>query len=424
MLDPKLLRKQPELVARALSRRHHPFDLETFLALDVEQRRITTAIDEKRRQRNEQSQAIGKVKQAGGDIAVISAEVRTIGDAIKALEAQVAEIDLKRDAMVLQIPNVPDDSVPEGADEHGNVEVRKVGTPKAFEFEPQTHDALGVALGIMDFERAAKLAGARFVVMKGWGSRLERALINFMLDLHTTEHGYTEILPPFLANRETLTANGNLPKFEEDLFAVKESDLFLIPTAEVPLTNLYRGEIIEADQLPMYMTAYTPCFRAEAGAAGRDTRGLIRLHQFDKVELVKVVRPESSFDELEAMVKNAETILQRLELPYRVVLLCAGDMGFNSAKTYDLEVWFPSQNKYREISSCSNCTDFQARRGMTRFRPEAQASTEYPHTLNGSGLAVGRTLAALMENHQQPDGSIRIPAALQPYVGGTKEIRL
>jgi seryl-tRNA synthetase len=423
VLDPKFLRKQPELVARALSRRHHPFDLDAFLQLDVEQRRIQQDIDEKRRQRNEESQKIGAMKKAGEDITAVSAAVRVLGEATKALEAELAEIEEKRSAMALQIPNVPDDSVPDGADENDNQEVRKWGEPRGFEFEPQSHDALGTALGMMDFERAAKLAGARFVVMKGWGSRLERALINFMLDLHTTEHGYTEVLPPFLANRETLTANGNLPKFEEDLFGIRDTDLFLIPTAEVPLTNLYRGEILEADQLPMYLTAYTPCFRAEAGAAGRDTRGLIRLHQFDKVELVKVVRPESSFDELEKMVANAQTVLERLELPYRTVLLCTGDMGFNSAKTYDLEVWFPSQGKYREISSCSNCTDFQARRGLTRFRPEPNAGTEYPHTLNGSGLAVGRTLAALMENHQQADGSIRIPEALRPYVGGAKEIR-
>lgn len=423
MLDPKLIRKQPEVVKRALSRRHHPFDLDAFLRLDEEQRKLQAAIDDKRQVRNARSQEIGKLKKEGQDITAVSAEVRAIGDEIKQLEAQVAGIEAERDELALQIPNVPDDSVPDGADETANVEVRKVGVPRQFEYAPKSHDELGVALGMMDFERAAKLAGARFVVMRGWGSRLERALINFMLDLHVDQHGYSEVLPPFVANRETLTANGNLPKFEEDLFALKDTDLFLIPTAEVPLTNLYRGEILDAAMLPQYLTAYTPCFRAEAGAAGRDTRGLIRLHQFDKVELVKLVHPETSFDELEKMVANAERVLQLLELPYRVVLLCAGDMGFNSAKTYDLEVWMPAQDKYREISSCSNCTDFQARRGLTRFRPEAEKPTEYPHTLNGSGLAVGRTLAALLENHQQADGSIRIPEALQPYLGGIKEIR-
>jgi seryl-tRNA synthetase len=344
-----------------------------------------------------------------------------VSERLKELEADQSSIEAQRDAFMLRIPNILDASVPEGADENDNVEVRKWGTPAAFGFEAKPHHELGEALGLLDFERAAKLAGARFVVMKGAMARLERAVMNLMLDMHTGEHGYTEVQPPYINNEETLTANGNLPKFADQLFHLEGTKYYLIPTAEVPLTNLYRDEILEDGMLPIYFTAGTPCFRSEAGAAGRDTKGMIRVHQFDKVEMVKIVEPSTSFDELEKMVGNAEAILQRLGLPYRVVLLSSGDTGFNAAKTYDLEVWFPAQAKYREISSCSNCTDFQARRGNMRYRENGKPT--FPHTLNGSGLAVGRTVAAIIENYQREDGSITVPEALRPYMGGVEVIQ-
>ncbi|MNS28865.1 Serine--tRNA ligase [compost metagenome] len=422
MLDIRVIRNEPERVVEALKRRHSDVNLAELQDLDRRFRENQTALDALRSERNSASEQIAKLKKSGQDATAILTDMKAVSERIKEMEADQSSIEAQRGAFMLRIPNMPDASVPEGSDENDNVEVRRWGKTDAITFEPKAHNDLGEELGILDFERAAKLAGARFVVMRGAAARLERAVMNMMLDMHTGEHGYTEIQPPYISNEETLTANGNLPKFAEDLFHLEGTKYYLIPTAEVPLTNLYRDEIFDEALLPMYFTAGTPCFRSEAGSAGRDTKGMIRVHQFDKVEMVKIVSPESSFDELEKMVANAEAILQRLELPYRVVLLCAGDMGFNSAKTYDLEVWIPSQNKYREISSCSNCTDFQARRGNMRFR-NAEGKLTFPHTLNGSGLAVGRTVAAIMENYQQEDGSIRIPEALRPYMGGVEVIR-
>lgn len=423
MLDIKLLRTNPDAVEESLKKRHHyKIDIRELITLDKNFREYQVKVDDLRKKRNDSSQSIAKLKKEGKDTNQIQTEVKEIGEEIKNIENEMKTLQDKISEYMMSIPNLVHESVPVGIDENSNKEVFKWGEPGKFTFEPKAHDDIGRDLGLMDFERAAKLAGARFVMMRSAGARLERALINFMLDLHTKEHGYEEISPPFLSNRETLTANGNLPKFEEDLFAISNTSYFLIPTAEVPLTNIYRTEILEQSDLPKYFTAYTACFRAEAGAAGKDTRGIIRLHQFPKVELVKVVEPENSFDELEKMAANAGKVLELLELPYRVVLLCSGDMGFNSSKTYDLEVWFPSQNKYREISSCSNCTDFQARRGALRYRPEGKG-TAFPHTLNGSGVAVGRALAALLENHQLEDGSVRIPKALQPYMDGKEFIK-
>lgn len=422
MLDIRLIRNEPERVAESLKRRHSDLDLGALQELDRRFRETQTQLDGLRQERNSASEQVARLKKSGQDATAILTDMKQVSERIKELEAEQSSIEAQRGAFMLRIPNLLDASVPTGADENENVEVRQWGAPAKLDFEPKAHNDLGEALGILDFERAAKLAGARFVVMRGAAARLERAVMNLMLDMHTGEHGYTEVQPPYVANEETLTANGNLPKFADQLFHLTDTKYYLIPTAEVPLTNLYRDEIFDQALLPMYFTAGTPCFRSEAGAAGRDTKGMIRVHQFDKVEMVKVVHPEGSFEELEKMVGNAEAVLQRLGLPYRVVLLCSGDTGFNAAKTYDLEVWFPSQNKYREISSCSNCTDFQARRGNMRFRDEA-GKLHYPHTLNGSGLAVGRTVAAILENYQQADGSIRVPEALRPYMGGVDLIR-
>lgn len=417
MHDLRSLRQDPTPLRESQRKRHGNLEaVDQLLALDQEHRACQTRIDSLRAQRNEASKAIGALKKSGQDATEQMEAVRQLGEDLKAAEERMSACDSERTELLLTLPNILDASVPEGADEEQNMVVRDSGTPPELGFEPKAHDDLGVALGILDFERAARLSGARFVVLKGYGAKLERALSNFFLDQNTSR-GYTEVLPPYMVNRETMTANGNLPKFEEDLFSVNFKDYFLIPTAEVPLTNLHRGEILEREQLPMYLTAYTPCFRAEAGAAGKDTRGIIRQHQFSKVELVKIVEPEHSFEELDKMVADSEHLLQLLELPYRVVMLCSGDTGFNAAKTFDLEVWFPSQGKYREISSCSNCTNFQARRGMLRYRPEPGAATVNPHTLNGSGLPIGRTLAAILENYQQADGSIRVPKVLQPYLG-------
>lgn len=422
MHDLRSLRHDPDRLITSQRRRRGDVDaVATLMALDQEHRHCQLQIDSLRQQRNEASKAIGARKQAGEDASVQMEAVRKLGDELKAAENRMQDCQSEREALLMTLPNILDMSVPDGADEEANQLVRDSGPVPPMGFEPQAHDEIGVALGLLDFERAARLTGSRFVVLKHWGAKLERALANLFLDQNTAR-GYTEVLPPYMVNRETMTANGNLPKFEEDLFGVNFKDYFLIPTAEVPLTNLYRGEILDKEQLPLYMTAYTPCFRAEAGAAGRDTRGIIRQHQFSKVELVKIVEPENSFDELEKMVADAEHLLQLLELPYRVMLLCSGDTGFNAAKTYDIEVWFPSQGKYREISSCSNCTDFQARRGMLRYRPEAGGNTAFPHTLNGSGLPIGRTLAAVIENYQQADGSLKVPKALQQYLGGAEVI--
>jgi seryl-tRNA synthetase len=418
MHDLKNLRHNPDSLKNSqLKRGGDPAIVDQLLALDSEHRECQMRLDHLRQERNTASKHIGNLKKAGEDATEAMAAVKHMGDELKATEERMQACDQERESLLIGIPNILDESVPTGNSEDENVVLRIVGEPRQFDFEPKAHDELGVSNGMMDFERAAKLAGARFVVMQHWGAKLERAMANFFLDSNT-ERGYTEISPPTVVNRETMTANGNLPKFEEDLFGVNFKDYFLIPTAEVPLTNLYRGEILEASDLPKYFTAHTPCFRAEAGAAGRDTRGIIRLHEFAKVEMVKIVPPESSFDELEKMVGDAEFLLQALKLPYRVVQLCSGDTGFNAAKTYDLEVWFPSQEKYREVSSCSNCTDFQARRGMLRYRPEPGAPTAYPHTLNGSGLPIGRTLAAILENYQQADGTIAVPEVLKAYLGG------
>jgi len=418
MIDVKILRTNPEVLKSSLRKRN--FEnlqiVDEMIFLDKSLREIQTENDNLKQKRNKISQEISIYKKEGKDTTFIQEEVRKIGEEIKKLEDKYKDNQEKLNNYLYNIPNIVDESVPVGRDENDNVEIRKWGSIPSFDFEVKSHDEIAKERNLIDFERAVKLAGSRFVMMVGDGAKLERALANFMLDIHTKENGYKEILPPFISNRETLTANGNLPKFEEDLFALANTNYFLIPTAEVPLTNIYRNEILNEDDLPKYFTAHTSCFRAEAGAAGRDTKGMIRVHQFQKVELVKIVKPENSFDELEKMVKDAEKILQLLELPYRVVLLCSGDMGFNSSKTYDIEVWFPSQNKYREISSCSNCTDFQSRRGSLRYKKDGK--TFFPHTLNGSGVAVGRALASILENHQLKDGRIRIPKALQHYMNG------
>lgn len=419
MLDLKQVRKDPDIFKASLKKRNaNPEEIDQLLELDARHRALQVEVDSLRAERNRVSKSIGKLVKEGKDITEVKASVAQLGEKLKATETEIKDVESERKLVLMRIPNVLHEDVPAGVDDSENLEVKVWGEKPNFDFEPKAHEEVGLDRNWMDFERSAKLAGARFVVMKGWGARLERALASFMLDMHVEKHGYTEVSPPFISNRETMTANGNLPKFEEDLFALTESDFFLIPTSEVPLTNLHRTEIMAKEDLPKYYTAHTPCFRSEAGSAGKDTRGIIRLHQFAKVEMVKVVEPETSMDELDKMVENAEAVLQALELPYRIVVLCGGDTGFNATKTFDLEAWFPAQGKYREISSCSNCTDFQARRGMTRYRPEPEAPTAFPHTLNGSGLPIGRTLAAILENHQQADGTVRVPKALQPYLGG------
>jgi seryl-tRNA synthetase len=425
MLDPAFVRDNPDLVdARLRSRGLDPAaDLGALSALETTRRRLLPEVEGLKRDQNTSGEAVARAKKAGEDPSAVFAENKARGGRIKQLEAELATIEAQRDELLLTFPNLPHETVPVGASADDNVEVRSWGTLRKFTFTPKPHWDLGVALGILDFERATRMSGARFSVLIGAGARLARALINFMLDLHTTEHGYREVEPPFLVNRQALTGTGNLPKFEQDLFKIAgDWDLFLIPTAEVPLTNLHREEILDR-LLPLKYTAYTPCFRSEAGSYGADVRGLIRQHQFDKVELVKFTTPEQSYDELEALTRNAETVLERLELPYRRMLLCTGDMGFASAKTYDIEVWLPSQNAYREISSCSNTESFQARRAQIRFRPKGTGKTQFVHTLNGSGLAVGRTLIAILENFQMDDGAIEVPKALQPYMGGTEIIK-
>jgi seryl-tRNA synthetase len=399
--------------------------LEDCARVDAGWRRLVTEIEQLKREHNTANETIAELKKQGATDAFNAAREagKARGAEIKNLEVRLGDVARERDALLLAIPNLPHASVPVGKSADDNVEVRRWGSPRQFEFEPKAHWDLGPALGILDFERAARMSGARFSVLLGAGARLARALINFMLDLHTREHGYMEVEPPFLVNREALVGTGNLPKFEPDLFRVAgEWDLFLIPTAEVPLTNLHREEMIDGRQLPKRYTAYTPCFRSEAGSHGADVRGLIRQHQFDKVELVAFATPEQSHDELEKLTRNAETVLERLELPYRRMLLCTADMGFASAKTFDIEVWLPSQRTYREISSCSNTEAFQARRAAIRFRRDGTGKTHFAHTLNGSGLAVGRTLIAILENGQQADGSVVIPAALRPFMGGVDRI--
>jgi seryl-tRNA synthetase len=423
MLSRDLLRDDPEKVRHALAdRTMDPGLLDAWLRLDAERRTALVEVEELKRQRNEASRAIGKVKQQGGDAGEGIAAVGRLKARIEELEARLAAVDPEIATIEMSLPNLPDASTPPGKDETANRCERTVGTPRSFAFEPKAHWDLGPALGILDFERGAKVTGARFTVSFGAGARLERALISFMLDLHTREHGYREVLPPFIVNRDSLIGTGQLPKFEQDLFHLEGFPYYLVPTAEVPLTNLHRDEILDEAALPVRYTAYTPCFRSEAGSYGKDVRGLIRQHQFNKVELVHLTAQEKSFDALEELTGHAEKVLQLLGLPYRVMTLATGDMSFAAAKTYDLEVWLPGQNAYREISSCSNCTDFQARRANLRYRPEGGGKPRLLHTLNGSGLAVGRTLIALLENYQEDDGSVTLPAALRPYAGGLERI--
>ncbi len=416
MLDIELLRKNPEFVKERLRlrREDYPRLVDEALRLDEERRSILRELEALRAERNALSKEIGKRKSKGEQTAELEGKVKEIKEKIEGLEDKLSEVEEQLKRVMLSIPNIPHQSVPVGKDETENVEVRRWGVPRDFDFEPKAHYEIGEALGILDFERGASLAGSRFTVMWGWGAKLERALINFMLDFHTSR-GYKEVWVPHLVKPEILEGTGQLPKFEEDLYFCERDSLYLIPTAEVPLTNLFRDTILEEKDLPIYLTAYTPCYRREAGAYGKDIRGIIRQHQFDKVELVKIVHPDTSDQELEKLTADAEEILKLLGLPYRVVALCTGDLGFASAKTYDIEVWFPSQNKYREISSCSNCTDFQARRMNTRFK-DSQGRKRFVHTLNGSGLAVGRTLAAILENYQQKDGSVVVPEVLRDYL--------
>jgi seryl-tRNA synthetase len=394
-------------------------------ALDQDRRAALQQVEQLRHRQKVVGEEIAQKGRAKEDTSALKTEMKGVADQVKELEGRLQAIEQSLETSLLGVPNLPVDSVPIGADADANVEVRRVGTPRTFDFTPKSHWELGPELGILDFERAAKVSGARFTVLWDQGARLERALAAFMLDVHTRERGYREVIPPYLVTAETLTGTGQLPKFESDLFKTRagDRDLYLIPTAEVPVTALHRDEILEADSLPRKYASFTPCFRSEAGSYGKDVRGLIRQHQFHKVEMVKLATPETSMDELESMVTDAEEILKRLELPYRVMALCTGDMGFQSAKTYDLEVWLPGQDAYREISSCSNCTDFQARRASLRYRPEPEAKPRFLHTLNGSGLAVGRTLVAVLENHQQKDGSVAVPEALRPYLGGQSEIK-
>jgi seryl-tRNA synthetase len=425
MLDPAYVREHLDEVRTGLRNRGLDPEtiLEPFASLDAKRREQIVKVEGLKREQNAAGEEVARAKKQGLDPSSVFAANKARGQQIKQLEAALEEVEQKRTDLLMRVPNLPHASVPVGKSAEDNVEVRRHGEPRAFDFEPKPHWDIGSALGILDFERAAKMSGARFAVLMGAGARLSRALINFMLELHTQQHGYTEVEPPFLVNADALRGTGNLPKFEQDLFKIAgDWDLFLIPTAEVPLTNLYRGEILDGRLLPMRYTAYTPCFRSEAGSYGADVRGLIRQHQFDKVELVKFTTPEQSFDELETLTANAEEVLKRLELPYRTMLLTTGDMGFASAKTYDIEVWLPSQKTYREISSCSNTMAFQARRANIRFRPQGTGKVEFVHTLNGSGLAVGRTLVAILENGQQRDGSVAIPQALRPYMGGLERI--
>jgi len=426
MLDLRFVREKTEMVKAALSRRGITIDLTEFLALDAKRRSAQQEIETLRRKRNEVSEEIGRLKKAGQAAEDKVTEMRAVGDQIAALENSTREAEDAQQNILLTIPNLPHASVPDGKDENDNRVIRRWSPqgedPPVFSFVPKPHWDLAEYLDIIDFDRAAKITGARFALYKGMGARLERALINFMLDLHTTEHGYQEVLPPFMVNRTSMITTGNLPKFEEDLFRVENGAYYLIPTAEVPVTNIFRDEVLLEEQLPVLYTAYTPCFRREAGSYGKDTRGLIRQHQFNKVELVKFTTPEKSYEEHEKLTRDAEEVLKRLGLAYRVIVLCTGDMGFSSAKTYDIEVWLPAQNKYREISSCSNFEDFQARRGNIRYKQKGGKKTEYVHTLNGSGLAVGRTVVAILENFQQPDGSVIIPQVLRPYMGGAERI--
>jgi len=422
MLDMKLIRTNPELVRQALKRRHEDYPLDELLELDRARRECLTRVEQLKAQRNKVSAAIGKAKGRGPEAEAAIEEMRTVNEEIKKLDEEVRRLDAQVEDMLLRIPNIPHESVPDGLSDADNVEVSKWGEPRRFDFTPLPHWEIGVNLDILDFDRASKVSGARFSFVKGAGAALQRALINFMIDLHVKEHGYKEILPPYLANSASYVGTAQLPKFAEDMFKVEGTDLYLIPTAEVPVTNLHRDEILPFDLLPLYYVGYSACFRSEAGAAGRDTRGLIRQHQFDKVELVKLVAPENSYVELEKLLHEATEVLRRLELPYRIMQMCTGDLGFKDAKKYDPEVWMPSYGRYVEISSVTNFEDFQARRMNLRFRRAPGEKAEFVHTLNGSGLAVGRTLAAVLENYQNADGTVTVPKALQPYMGGVQVI--
>lgn len=417
MLDIKFVRDNMEIVQQGLVNRGNNTNLDEFLTLEKERRVLLSQVEVLKNKRNTVSQEISQLKRAKENADELVAEMRLVGDRIADIDTTIKEVEAKLQNIIINIPNMLHQSVPIGRDENSNVEVRAWGTPPVFENEPLAHWEIGEKLNILDFERGAKVTGARFTFYRGLGARLERSLINFMLDVHTREHGYTEFFPPFIANKDSMMGTGQLPKFAEDMFKLDGLDYYLIPTAEVPITNFHRSEILEAKDLPLYYTAYSACFRAEAGSAGRDTRGLIRQHQFNKVEMVKFSLPEESYSELEKLTQNAERILELLGLPYRRMALCSGDVGFSSAKTYDLEVWLPSFNTYREISSCSNFEDFQARRADIKFRREPKAKPEFVHTLNGSGLAIGRTVAAILENYQQPDGSVIVPEVLRPYMG-------
>jgi seryl-tRNA synthetase len=416
MLDSRYVRDNVAAVKESLKKRGYDFPLQEFLSIDEKRMRVMRETEELRNTRNVVSEEIGRLKRQKADATAQLEEMKAVSDRIKSLDDALRGLEEETTSLLLTIPNVPDASVPVGRDETENLEIRAWGSPRVFDFEPLNHWDVAETLDIIDFDRASKIAGARFSLMKGAGARLERSLMNFMLDTNTSK-GYREVFPPVLVNRDSMTGTGQLPKFEAELFKVADPEFYLIPTAEVPVTNIHRDEILKETDLPIYYTAYTPCFRREAGSYGKDTRGLIRQHQFNKVELVKFVRPEDSYAELEKLTNDAEDILQRLGLPYRVVALCTGDLGFSSAKTYDLEVWLPGQNRYREISSCSNFEDFQARRANIRFKKEGKKGTEFVHTLNGSGLAIGRTLVAVLENYQQKDGSVIVPDVLRPYMG-------
>jgi len=422
MLDIRLIRGEPDKVKTSLGRRGIDVDIDGLLALDLERRDALFRGDELRALRNRTSEEIAARKKKREDTGEAIKKMREVGDEIKQIEDSVRETDRNIRKLLLTIPNMPHESVPDGGGEEDNVEVRRWGEPRQFEFEPKHHADLGEELDILDFERGVRIACARFTLYRGLGARLERSLINFMLDLHTSEHGYTEVMPPFLVSSDSMMGTGQLPKFADDLFKCENWDLWLVPTAEVPVTNIHKQEVLAADELPIAYCAYTPCWRAEAGAAGKDTRGLIRQHQFNKVELVRFALPETSFDELEKMTSHAEEVLRRLDIPYRVIELCSGDLGFSAAKTYDLEAWMPGQGTYREIASCSNFADYQARRAGIRYKPDAKSRPEFVHTLNASGLAIGRMVAAIIENYQQPDRSVVVPVQLRPYMGGAEVI--
>ncbi|WP_025850318.1 serine--tRNA ligase [Paenibacillus ehimensis] len=423
MLDIKLLRADLDKVKQGMANRGKNLEeLDRFTSLDLKRRELLQETEQLKNRRNVVSQEVAQLKKAKENADHLIEEMKVVGDRIKSLDEEIRGLEAELDTIILAIPNMPQADVPVGGSEENNVEIRRVGEVPSFSFEPKPHWETAQELDILDFESAAKVTGSRFVFYKGLGARLERALMNFMMDLHADEHGYTEMLPPYLVNRDSLTGTGQLPKFEEDVFKIEGSDYFMIPTAEVPVTNYHRDDILALEDLPKYFVAFSACFRSEAGSAGRDTRGLIRQHQFNKVELVKMVLPEQSNEELEKLTGEAEKVLQLLKLPYRVMALCTGDLGFSSSKTYDLEVWLPSSNTYREISSCSNFEDFQARRANIRFRRDAKAKPEFVHTLNGSGLALGRTVAAILENYQQEDGSVLIPEVLHPYMGNVTRI--